>query len=605
MSLCKKQIALLIGCLLIAFHCGPLISQAPSELIEGNGSSVGPGIVHGTLYEPGGKAPAVGAVVVVRNKNATALFNAGQSGTTSGALLTTFTNKNGTFSFDTLASGLYVIEGSDVQGNMALFDSVRIATPTKQLILPPDTLEPAGAIRGALSLLSGGNPLQVFVLAFGVDRFCQVSPDGSFVFKGFAVGVYTIKIVSLDPAYGSADTSGIAVTSGDTTNIGTIELPLRKLPAPALRLEYDTMLMRAALSWHPLPASITKGYNVYSISGASGSRADSASFLKHPINNELVKDTMLLIDVGMWGTRMDSTYTYRVSMLDVTNNQGPLSNPASVTFSSTLKAYDSMQLSLPEDKPVINSISLNKHDEFVVELYRKNAALDYEFYINRYSRKGEQISSWRIPDSLYGYGKHFIYLMESANSADNLYFTTSLSYSGGWWSDSLFLITMLPTGDFLEPVPLPDSSNILGIAVVDAMAYVPVGREIKRMNLTTGASAPWKCCFCTYNTYLRPYSNHEVIVGQYCDDGKGLRVVCYDTSGVERFSIPQSYNDLRDASGSLIVFKDRMYRIHASGELRLAVTTDSWDRAMIASDGTVFTQVNNNYGKLYMRRFPQ
>jgi hypothetical protein len=196
MSQFRNKIALLIGAALMALHCGSLTSQAPLEQIAGNGSSVGPGIVSGILYEPGGKAPADGAAVVVRYKNATAMVAAGGSGKTSGALYTTLTNKNGAFAFDTLASGLYVIEGSDDQGNMALFDSILIDTPAKPLNLPPDTLEPAGAIHGAVSLLSDGNPLQVFILAFGVDRFCQVSSDGSFLFKGFAAGVYTLKIIS-------------------------------------------------------------------------------------------------------------------------------------------------------------------------------------------------------------------------------------------------------------------------------------------------------------------------------------------------------------------------------------------------------------------------
>jgi hypothetical protein len=605
MSHYKKELVLLIGSALMAFHCGSLTSQAPSGQIAGNGSSVGPGTVQGMLYEPGGKVPAKGAMVVVRYKNAIAMVNTAEPGTTSGALQTTLTDKNGVFAFDTLDSGLYVIEGSDDKGNMALFDSILIDTPANPLKLPPDTLAPAGAIRGAVSLIIGGNPLQVFVLAFGVDRFCQVSSDGSFVFKGFARGVYTLKIISLDPTYGSVDTAGIVVTAGDTTTIGTIELPLQKLPAPVLRLEYDTMLMRTTLSWHPLPASITKGYNVFFISGSNGVRADSASFFKNPVIDKLLKDTMVNIDIGMFGTKMDSTYTYRVSMLDVTNNQGPLSNPASVTFSSKLKAYDSVQLRLPEDKPNIASISLNKKDEFVVELYRRNSALDYEFYINRYSRKGEQISLWTIPDSLYGYRKHFLWLLESSDTADNFYFATCLSNSSGsgWGNDSLFLGAALPSGDFLKPIPLPDNSNILGITVIDNKAYIPVANEIKRMNLENGSITPWKCCFCTYNTYLRPYNNQGVFVGQYCDSEDGSRVICYDTSGIERFSIPLPYKELRGASDSVTVFSNRMYRILA--ELRIAVATESWDRAMIAFDGTVIMQASKDYGKLYMWRLPE
>jgi hypothetical protein len=597
----KKGILLLAGSALMALHCSSLAPQTTPGQIAGNGSSVGPGIVNGTLYEPGGKRPANGAVVVVRYKNATAMVNTGGSDKAGGALYTTLTNTSGAFAFDTLGSGLYVVEGSDDKGNMVIFDSILIDASAKPLNLPPDTLEPAGAIRGAVSLKSGGNPLQTFVLAFGVDRFCQVSSDGNFLFKGFARGLYTLKIISLDPVYGALDTAGIVVRSGDTTTIGTIELPVQKLPAPALKLTYDTMRMEVILSWRPTPAPITRGYLVYSLPGSSFLPTDSASLL-----SGLLTDTIFKIP----GEGIGSTSSYYVSLLDKGNNKGPKSNAVSVTISSKLEAYDSVRLRLPADNPEIMSLSINKNDEFVVVFaYRHGDASDfYNYHINRYSRNGEQISSYRVADTV-----NLIHQVNGRDSAGNCFFAmgsldSNINLKGGFW----YLCTMLPSGDFLKPIPIPDSLGRWGwqAAVVNSMLYVGINGEIRRMDLATGNIVSWKQVYSEpadlsgyglYSMSLLPYNNEGILVETYIDFYGKPPAVCYDNSGVELFSIPRT--NCIVATDSMMVYFDELYRISASGKIREAKSGESWEYAAVSSDKTLYTLSDN--GKLSMRRFPE
>ncbi len=60
--------------------------------------------------------------------------------------------------------------------------------------LPLDTLMPMGAIKGRITLLEGGDPGNVFVLAFGIDRVANVQPDGERM-RGGGVASTTARLI--------------------------------------------------------------------------------------------------------------------------------------------------------------------------------------------------------------------------------------------------------------------------------------------------------------------------------------------------------------------------------------------------------------------------
>jgi hypothetical protein len=232
--------------ILLVLQCSEKNDDNDGLKLVGNSSGVGNGMVVGKLYGPQGKNPSQGTIVSVWRKNTVATFN---DTSLSGALKTTATNMAGVFAIDTIDTGMYIIQGIDNDENMVFIDSVHIAKPDTTIKLPPDTLKEPGAIKGSVNLPLGGSFRQVFVLAFGTDRYTQVNEDGTFLFKQLAEATYTFKILSVSSLYGAIDSGNIRVISAETTDIGTLDLPLRQMPKLKLQTAYDSMRQVVTLSW--------------------------------------------------------------------------------------------------------------------------------------------------------------------------------------------------------------------------------------------------------------------------------------------------------------------------------------------------------------------
>jgi hypothetical protein len=216
--------------------------------------------VAGILYNADGSR-AANATVHIRKKSTLA--------DTSGILkkvfadsVTVTTDDSGKFAIDSLDTGTYVIEGSDGGNNLALNDSVVVPSDTDStVVVPPDTLKPAGAIKGVIKLSEGGDPRKVFVLAFGIDRFARVNADGSFKFEKLAEGPYDLRLISSLANYDVLDTFGVPVQSEDTTDLGAIELP-SNVPN-SLTASVDTLSKIVVLSWEKPEFINYTGYYVY------------------------------------------------------------------------------------------------------------------------------------------------------------------------------------------------------------------------------------------------------------------------------------------------------------------------------------------------------
>jgi hypothetical protein len=607
MNLLLKGMLLSTGFLLLMLYCSP-------SLTDGNGSGVGSGktagIVNGMFYKPDGITPACGAVVEVRSRNITAVIATDGINETGSPHYRTVTNNNGYFAFDTIDSGLYVIEGNDNQGNMVLLDSIRITTPAETLTLSSAILEPAGAIRGMVSLNDDSNPLQVFVLAFGIDRFSQVKADGSFLFSGLAAGVYKLKILSIDPEYGPKDTSGITVISNDTINLGTVKLPLRKQQVPELKVGYDPYLIQATLTWSCEPQSAAKGYNIYRFP-RTVEESDSVVSMSRPLNTRLVNETVFIDSFKNFSNELEFAesgfflqqglhFTYRVSVVDSTDNEGPLSNEVEVILSSVLEPFDSIQFEVFPEGADRGLLTLNNNNEFILLLNRPVGVTGGSTDIYRYSRDGHILSTWQFPESIVG--NNWIGTVKSNDTTGICFFTVNTG-------EETILYKVLPNGVFLDTFSIGEkcmlsviANNVLFFLTCDqANTHV-----IKKVDLQTGVKTQWREYPGSCIEMLYPFPDGRIGTELSTLDNGNIKkdFICLDPDGTELFSIPLQNSCFITACDSLFIFSDKCYNLAASGTMCHYRIIEDKGNLMLGTDGTVYTFLYDTPGKILLSRFP-
>lgn len=300
--------------------------------VADGGTETGNARVIGMLYEPDGKTPAIGVRVVIRPKKSLADTSGTGLPKRLAAVDSVTTDSAGRFAFDsTLDTGTYVIEAAS--GNDAvLIDSVAVTSQDSTDSLPPDTLKPAGALRGVIKLSEGGDPRKVFILAFGIDRFARVEADGRFRFQNLAEAAYSLRIISSLDDYGVLDTVGVPVRSADTTNLDTIELPFTGIPTPrGLTISYDTLRQIVTLIWRKADTTLVNGYNVYR------RNVDSNTVLER-INPSLVTDTVYVDSTVKQGF----TYEYQLKAVDKSANEGLFSVAVQAAIVSAFTLVDSL-----------------------------------------------------------------------------------------------------------------------------------------------------------------------------------------------------------------------------------------------------------------------
>jgi hypothetical protein len=304
---------------IVTLHCAPL---QPDQ--GGNSTQIGNGVISGLLYQPGGVTPARAAMVYVRKKNTLADVTAGL---VKNAVDTVTTDDNGRFTTDSLDTGLYVVEATDGENDFALVDSVLVKNYDSTL-LPPDTLKPAGAIKGVIRLSEGGDPRKVFVLAFGLDRLSTTDSTGAFKFERLAEGSYTLRILPTLDDYGILDTVNIPVASGDTFDIGVIEPPYTGIPTVKnISVTYDTLTQWVTLSWSRPANGKTNCFNIYR-------RAiDPVTAVFAQLNAFPVIDTLFIDSLGV----QNKMYEYRITAVD---SASAMEGAKSLAVTARIALYD-------------------------------------------------------------------------------------------------------------------------------------------------------------------------------------------------------------------------------------------------------------------------
>jgi hypothetical protein len=311
-------------CIAVFAGCG----LGPSTNAPAAGGT--PPSISGKLVESDGKSPACGAVVTVRPADAIAPIAGTAVAKTKAVKRMALTGPDGRFAIDSCAAGDYVIEGTG--GGMAIrIDSVIITDPKKTTEVPPQSLQAPGALRGRVLLRAGGDPRNVFVLAFGSDRFAQAKSDGAFFMGDLPYGDYDLKIICVLAEYGGCKTTRVTVMPGDTARVDTVTFDMQELCVPKnLTIRYDTMMQRVSLNWDSCPGSRVRGYNVY--------RYDTSLAYQYgdqPLNAECVRGIRTYEDDSLLINR---TYVYGIAVVAEDGSVGKKGAAAAVTTALPYRA---------------------------------------------------------------------------------------------------------------------------------------------------------------------------------------------------------------------------------------------------------------------------
>ena len=309
--------------------------------------------ISGRIVRSDGRTPAVGVTALLRSKNTLAKIERGESSGAPDSEFTATTTDSGEYAFEVLPdTGMYVVEAVE-KDEALLIDSLVISPGVASITLPTDTIKQAGAIKGRVTVPSGENEADIYILAFGIDRFSQADTEGTFCFSPLAEGNYTLRIMSTDENCALFDTSGIRVTSGDTTDIGNLELSCSHVSIPKnLTVHYDSNFQVVHLSWDPVQESSIDGYMVFR------QLMTPKSAKMKIVNNSPVTGTTFTD----YSAQQDSVYAYQVATYTTeTGETGLKGEPVTVTVLSIVAhAGCTAPNAVSNATPDIVSLFLNK-----------------------------------------------------------------------------------------------------------------------------------------------------------------------------------------------------------------------------------------------------
>lgn len=220
-------------------------------------------LIIGTLLKPDGKQPARDIPVYLIPRTQTASLDAAGTGKTLNSM-SVLTDRDGTFRFTSPSEGVFVIEGRGSSGLAVRIDSVIVQLSSAEEKIAPHLLRETGGISGSVILENGDDPVNVFVLAFGSDRFVQADDNGAFHFTDLPYGTYDLKVVCLLDQYEDAEMRSVEVVPGEITAVSEITLsPLSPCTPQNLTGEFDAVMQTVTLTWDACEDETLLGYNIY------------------------------------------------------------------------------------------------------------------------------------------------------------------------------------------------------------------------------------------------------------------------------------------------------------------------------------------------------
>ncbi|MBN1308494.1 MAG: hypothetical protein JXA18_11285 [Chitinispirillaceae bacterium] len=346
---------------LITVLCFMLLSMVCTLDMSGGSTESTNQVVVGMVYEPDGKTPAEGAVVIIRSQNTLAAIEGVTAEKQNSTKDTAVTDNSGRYAFrEALDNDLYSFEAIK-DDNAVFINPVNVAYGEDTVEMDPVTLRPTGRIIGGIFLAEGGDPTEVYVLAFGIDRFTRVDSDGQFTFSGLGEGEYYLKIITTLDIYGSFDTAWIPVVASETTDLGTITLPFSGLPVPQnVKVTYDPGPQKATISWDRAERPGVKYYNIY---------RGYASFSSHmPITTSVRLNGYQIIDTFYVDSTigdvepimgLPAAVAYSVSVVDSAENEGEKSTLVEVSTSPSITIVNETNLLTANRKNIDFTVARN------------------------------------------------------------------------------------------------------------------------------------------------------------------------------------------------------------------------------------------------------
>lgn len=166
--------------------------------------------ISATLYTSDGD-PAAGSIV--RLRRADYVKTPDLSKRVSKTAADSYTGPDGSFTFDSMDTGTYMIEVTDTTREAALLHC-HVDT-IKTVVLPDDTLHPFSTVKGRIRPDSTGG--RRFIQVEGLERLAEIAPDGSYSLSDLPSGVLTLRTVCPDSANDSAVISEVVTRPAQTT----------------------------------------------------------------------------------------------------------------------------------------------------------------------------------------------------------------------------------------------------------------------------------------------------------------------------------------------------------------------------------------------------
>jgi hypothetical protein len=185
------------------------------------------------------------------------------------------TDKTGRYAFDSVPDGMYTLQATNLKVGV-FFDSIVVNGNKPVISLPLDTLTPLGAIKGKVRLPDNGDPKMTLIMTYDPYMAIRADSTGYLKLPYLAEGKYRLRIGSFLHGYGVLNKINIPVRPGDTTDIGTIDLPFIGTsttpqetlffdPSPVmnpLRIrQTQSSINSFSLAWDAYPQAA--GYNFY------------------------------------------------------------------------------------------------------------------------------------------------------------------------------------------------------------------------------------------------------------------------------------------------------------------------------------------------------
>lgn len=348
-----------------------ILCAIPTDSDLSGGTNTGDGQVIGYIYYQVGPNLKPAA-------NATVTFIISDANPDSANAVTAHTDEKGLYKVQKskpLPLGEYNIFAEKDNRKAYKKNGLTIEDTASTDTVPPITLSGLGSLTGVVLLQPQHTNDKVIILLIGTNLYFRPDTNGVFTLDSMAPGDYPVHIIAEPDGYTPLDTvftirEGIADTLTDT-----LRLPYNLIPVvKGFKIDYDTTLMLAKLSWKASDNDIVKGYSIY--------RAKKGQVLER-LNDDIHNDTFYVDDVI---DNNNDTLTYGVVAADANQNEGDFS------VLIDIYAIDNLKIA---DKIYINDMMFPTMDIFYDKYSDRIYACKY-YKIFRFNKDGTGFESFGV-----------------------------------------------------------------------------------------------------------------------------------------------------------------------------------------------------------------